>query len=324
MTIGEIIVRGNKTPNDFAAITTETQFLAIARKISSGKQIEELILMPRFIKAKKASTFELDKTKKWLTNAWNTELVLRANEIIIDEIDDPFLIQWAIPQAYYSIYCSLMALHNVLGFSQTSHTAVRKKYAEIIQENYIPESIGFYCTGYTETFDYFNIKNPAQSIKPTRIDDFRNEENLDSVICQLLRSTRKHYVEEHKEAAVLKRLGIVNKNSQQPKKKLTKVDWKLLESKCHPTTLLDFLYRKRIKANYNDIEVFSSERLNAKLFLNSLIVIVDKLNLIHEAYIYKSLRKEEYKSIKDKFVSGSKGYREHIENRYKTLSGIIC
>jgi hypothetical protein len=60
---------------------------------------------------------------------------------------------------------------------------------------------------------------------------------------------------------------------------------------------MDLLYRKRIKANYQDIDTFSSIHFKGHEVLSNLGIIVNRLNLINEAYIAKAIGIGKYQEM---------------------------
>ena len=309
---------------NFAAETTQNQLVALRMKLCHPGVIQELGQLSKFINVSKSKSLIPADLKKWIYNSWNTELILNSNKIIIDDSDHPFAIQWAIPQAYYSIFCSLLAMYKVLGFTEMSHAAVRKKVADLIKSNYFPPSISFYCTGYEKFCQFINIEKPVFSKKQSSVSfDLRDEQSVDKQICQFLKSTRKHQVDEIKNDKLLRKLKIVNKTNGLAKKSLNRVDWGIVAEKVHETTILDLLYRKRIKSNYGNIDLFTSEDLDGVVVLRALTRIVDKLCLINEAYVYRAIGKEEYLSLKNSFMPGNTSRKEKIEDRFKLIENII-
>jgi hypothetical protein len=63
------------------------------------------------------------------------------------------------------------------------------------------------------------------------------------------------------------------------------------------------MYRLRIKANYHDIETFINAEIDFESFHLCLSNIIDYLNYLHEAYIYKVIGNTEYEKILNGFPS---------------------
>jgi hypothetical protein len=81
------------------------------------------------------------------------------------------------------------------------------------------------------------------------------------------------------------------------------------------------LYRKRIKANYQDIETFSSIHFKGIEVLNNLCAIVNRLNLVNETYTAKAIGIEQYEEILQRHLM--KVTNSSVEERFKTIKSII-
>jgi hypothetical protein len=85
------------------------------------------------------------------------------------------------------------------------------------------------------------------------------------------------------------------------------------------TTILNLLYRLRIKANYHDVETFINAEIDFKTFHESLGGIIDYLNFTHEAYIVKVIGSKAYEEILNGFPNNMntetalKRYNERIK-----------
>lgn len=71
----------------------------------------------------------------------------------------------------------------------------------------------------------------------------------------------------------------------------------MVSDKLGSTNILSLLYRKRIKFNYDSIASVFSGALDASAIYDSLQFLVSKINLVHEAFIYKILGSPEYDRI---------------------------
>lgn len=122
-------------------------------------------------------------------------------------------------------------------------------------------------------------------------------------IASFLKSTRKKNAEskrdklkEKKDSKFLNAKGAFRLN-------FSKKHWDLIYQTIPETTILNIIYRLRIKANYHDIETFINADIDFKIFHKCLSTIISYLNYIHEAYICKVIGLTEYKRILDEFPS---------------------
>ena len=280
----------------FKAEMTHRQFLALSHKLTTA-DLENEILNHDFWanKLSPAKHLNLLEVEKWLNNAWNTENVLIGNHNIIDNTGQSFALQWAFPQAYYSTFGTLLAHFKALGYTETSHTAVLKKFGQLVGDNKLPESVCFYSGGGMRQVTFHNLTKSV-NVKPMEI-DLSNNETIDNHICQFLKATREIKLTD-------KALGLKFKNKNGTDcKKLSSVHWQKVSDSVGHTTIMDLLYRKRIKANYQDIDTFTYEGFKGKEVLTNLNNIVNRLNLINEVYIAKAIGLIEFSKMCSKHLN---------------------
>ncbi len=298
----------------FRAEMNNRQFLALFTKLKNA-DLENDILNNEYYKNKlsRAAKYNKSEVEMWLKNAWNTEKVLKENIIIIENTDQSFCMQWAFPQAYYSAFGVLLAKFKAIGHTETSHTSVLKKFGCLLEEGKLPETISFYCNGIEKEIKYYNICKP-KSIDSTMTLDINIDETIDNHICQFLGATRKLRLKEKATSMTFR------KKDGTRRKKLNKEHWEKVSKSIGNTTILDFLYRKRIKGNYQDIETYNSPNFNGKQVLNCLCYIIDRLNLVNEAYIYKAIGHDDFKDILDAHIKNVDNH--NVISRFETIKMI--
>lgn len=298
----------------FRAEMTYRQFASVANKMESADIENEILNLDYFLHdLKKAQNLDLNEVEKWLKNSWNSENVLHQNKIIIENTGQSFSMQWAFPQAYYSAFTSLLAHYKALGYTQESHTNVLKHFSTLVEQGKLPEGLSFFCNGFKNNLTYTNISKPTGL---NAIDfDLSRPETIDNQICQFLKSTR-----EIKLAEKAPDFKFKNKKGQN-RKAFTQSMWTKVSNSIGNTTIMDLLYRKRIKANYQDIETFSSNQFKGLEVLESLCTIIDRLNLVNECYIAKAIGIDKYKVMLDRHLS--KVSNEIVKKRFETIKVLI-
>ena len=267
------------------------QFCALRHYISKNDLVSEICKLGYFNNnIRKAKNFDSSELEKWVANSWNTEYILKENKAIV-EGSGGFALQWAFPQAYYSAFGSTLAMFKAIGYTESSHTRVIKKFGELVAENKYPISVSFYCTGIHKDPDYYNISKP-EKVDPFEL-DLENEDTVNNQICQFLKSTRKKLLEE--KAPDLK----FKTKDGKPKKSLSSPDWAKVSDRIGNTNLLSLLYRKRIKANYQNIDTFVNMGSKAEGLHTDLCEIVSRINLANELIIAKAIGVEEYGRLCD-------------------------
>lgn len=301
----------------FKAEMTHRQILALAHKLNNSDIENEIVNLAFFKKIVPAKTIDINEIEKWLNNAWNTENILCSNHTIIDNSGQGFALQWAFPQAYYSVFGTLLAHFNAVGYTEKSHTSVLKKFGQLTQENRLPESICFHTNGAKKNLTYHGIKKPENF---QTIDlDTKNPETIDNQICQFLKSTREMKLAE-RAPDIVKNLKLKTANGSY-KKNLSPSDWQKVSLSIGITSILDILYRKRIKANYHEVDVFTYEKLKGKDVLENLCSVVDRVNLVNETYIAKAIGYDKYKVIVNDHLKRTPNLA--LEKRYEAVLAII-
>ena len=155
----------------------------------------------------------------------------------------------------------------------------------------------------------FSISKPI-GIDPIAL-DLENINTVNNQICQFLKST--HELQLAEKAKQMK----FETSKGKRKKKLSKENWDIVANKIGRTNLYNLLYRKRIKANYQDIDIFTYKRLRGNDILNYLIEIVNVLNTINELIIAKALGTNSYKSLHQLAVKGIN--HDFVKNRFNLI-----
>jgi hypothetical protein len=192
-----------------------------------------------------------------------------------------------------------LAYFDISGFTNNkTHSTIIKKFGDELGDGHYPESIAFYASGGIERKRKF--KNCQKTTLPSSLhQDNSNPAVVDSHIASLLDTTRQYDLKDR-----LKGQRHKTKKGK-PKKNFTDEDYDKAASQEGHTSILSFLYRKRVKSNYHDIDSFLSSQLEADKIFASIISVVDCLHAVHEAYIIKAIGKKEYSTILDGIPSKS-------------------
>ena len=294
----------------FRAEMNKRQFKALGYRLVNSDIENEIINNPYYLRINRSANYSNVEVAQWLKNSWNTERVLFQNQDIVANTNQAFCMQWAFPQAYYAVFGNIIAMFKAIGYTETSHTAVLKKYALIMQENKLPESIGICCNGIDKHFDYHNIALP-ENVDGHMDLDLSDSDTIDHHICQFLRATRRNRLKEK-----APKMNFKTKAGKK-RKNLSRDNWEQVSNSIGPTSIVDFLYRKRIKGNYQDIETYNCPYFDGQSVLSDLITIVDRLNLTNETYLSKAIGFKNYKDIAENHID--KVQNEQLEQRIRTI-----
>ncbi|MBW3131177.1 hypothetical protein [Hymenobacter profundi] len=270
-------------------------FSALCFHIENDSQAKNLNTVRYFYEIKEGSCkCDYDTLRKLLYNCWSTEYALRltANQDNNDFLG--FAVQWALPQAYYSSYQSLNAFIQSTGATTSSHTGAIKKFAELVKNNKYPKTISFYCDGDYSDLKVVNI--PSKGVKSSSLSRIYTPEDAQGQIAMLLRGTRKELAEQLKKDRQCSSKPILTKDKKVAKAFSCK-QWAEIIKPSTMTTLFDFLYRLRLKANYSDVQMLIEAEIDFVEFHSCIHKIVSYINFIHEAYIAKSIGYKKFNEL---------------------------
>lgn len=267
-----------------AARITSDQVGAMATWLDYNKVLAETReFVGRISKPKKLSPEEFMQARLWLTNAWSTEYLLSniAKDLGADAL--AFSVHWAFPQAYYAVYAFRMAWSTAAGNLDRAHSTVIRRFGLDAVNGHVPESLAPCLTGIDSGYSYHLMDNVCFT-QDRRL----NRSDLDSVkgyIGSALRTTRNGSFEKWKADNV----GRFKTKKGVTRKSLSREHKLEGDSKIGPTSIMSYLYRKRIKANYDDVDVFHNDMINAPLLVHDLQMIVRSFSLVHEAMIARKV-----------------------------------
>lgn len=269
-----------------AARTTSNEFAALAIRLRPQVASAELKDLPQFTSLSQRVE-DPTKFRNQLVNGWNTERILGMTAEVLTQDALSSGLQWAFPMAYYATYSVTVAYFKAVGFTESSHTAVIRKFGSLVALGKYPSCMSFFADGprpcafcgvqYDPTF--------STLARPT------DPETADKIICSFLSGTRKLDLEEKK-----KDLKLLTKAGKR-KQAFDSEDWAKVSEKLGRTSLLSLLYRKRIKANYRDIDTFLSPQIDAVGIFRALQLTVNSINLVHEAFVARLVGRQKFEHL---------------------------
>ncbi len=264
----------------FAARMTNCQFGALANRLAPGRVASELESLLRARRPTKSHTYDKAVVAKWLKNGWSTEQLLRFNQVGLHGDALRHSLHWAFPQAYYSVFAVCLAYFKAVGYTEESHAGVVRKFGLEGKAKRYPPSIAALAHG-GKVVSFTNLSN---TVLPTSLSfDPQDAATIDGQIAQFLRSTREMDLKARKtDMRIRTKRGTI-------KKALSEADWTSVSDSLGYTSLLSLLYRKRIKANYRDIDTFLHEELEVAPLYEHLLRTVGAMNFTHEVLLAAAL-----------------------------------
>lgn len=246
---------------------------------------------------------DYEQVRRSLTAAWSTELLLATTaELMIEDELIRVSNNWAVIQAYYAVYHATQALHVARGCQRPeNHPATRNLYRAHWVNRRIdlpPWSLGVANRQVTNLPDGrvadLTVSNLVTVTPATQL----------SLICKALATTWDHAFEERcaaerKRKLAKRRKEVQAENERRAEKgrdplslpgqqRLSKNEKQKLVETTQPATLIDYLYRLRIKANYQDGEMFivgPTDDFTSRQVLDALRYLIAATLLIHEVNI---------------------------------------
>ncbi|WP_422005279.1 hypothetical protein [Roseivirga pacifica] len=276
-------------------------FFAINYHIQATNGLYELKKLKYYNEIKvKNDALDLTVCKKLLWNAWSTEEAFNLTSKV--ETDDfyKFALHWHFPQAYYSAYLAMTAFHETQGIANDNHEKSIKLFGNSVKDGHYPDSISFYANGLHEVFVYHGLELPKDFDKGFNgLSKIESLEEAQTQLAMFLKTTRVENAKNKRkrgEKELAKKKDFQNGKGQLVKA-FRKKHWDLLYRTIPETTLLNILYRLRLKANYKDIETFMHADFDFKSFHQCLGNIISYLNFVHEAYLHKAIGNGPYLGI---------------------------
>lgn len=279
----------------FKARMTEAQFRALALRLDAHRLIAEIPGSRFWAEARRGRTTEDAVVERWLKNAWNTEKLLRATSVIFERDELGSALQWSFPQAYYSAFAATLAYFQARSFTETTHRTVIAAFGGHVAAGRYPDAMSFAISGHGSGSSYYGIVKPG-GYHPIDFDP-DNEETVRHQICQFLKSTHEMALDERRHDMRKQFKTMTGKMRE----RLRDSDWSQVANTTGYTSLLGLLYRKRIKANYGDIDTFLGEDINAAGIHADLTTVVSRMNFVHEALIARALGLDVYESMVERF-----------------------
>lgn len=322
MDLPEILIeRSEKAKKAIPSKVFFNHFFAINYNIQADSERYKLKKIPYFNNLKLQNPNCKNETlRKLLWNSWSTEYAYNLSTQVNNDDYYKFALHWNFPQAYYSVYLAMTAFHETQGIANDQHEKSIKLFGNSVKDKHYPKAISFYSFGLHDEFKYKNLETFKGF--PKDYSGLKRIESLDEAqtqIASFLKSTRiknaEHKREKLKEANDKKFLN----GKGEFRKKFSKEHWDEIYKTIPVTTILNLMYRLRIKANYHDVETFIHAEIDFRTFHKSLGGIIDYLNFVHESYIVKVIGNEEYEKILFKFpnhlneTTAVKRYNEYIK-----------
>lgn len=279
------------------------------------------------------NAIDQDRVKKFLNAAWGTEALLLMGKRFVNEEELLRLSNnWSIIQTYYILYHCTQALHVAKGQKcLTNHSSIQKTFHNLWASRSIV--LGPWSLAYSEAGP-INVPDGVQLNDNVHNWNSCDGDNAWNIAIKALRTTRerefpkkekqKREDKRHKKKVEWKteedqRIASGKHFRQKPAfplPRLTKNEKTEVHAGLRPYTLIDYLYRLRIKTNYDDSSMFTDgpdDNDSSWQVRDHLCKIAGGSLLLHELSVMKLIGR-------DKFLGWAKKWES--ENLPDSAGGI--
>ncbi|MDC8971484.1 hypothetical protein [Mycobacterium marinum] len=316
-----------------------------------GKTLEKLAqsVVTAFPRTATPPPADREEMAKCLNRAWGTELLLNLGARFEEDELVRLSNSWGSVQTYYVGYAATQALIVAEGRARpTTHPKTQDQGGTLWvtrQASVAPFSFAAKAGSKTNPIAYAN--GPGRSIDMA-VHSWKacDANNCWDIAATALRTTREDAVKKRyqdlriKKARDIKkawedeeqtRLGQGKKARKRPDfpatSNLAPSEKAAAEAKVRPYTMLDYLFRLRIKANYEEARMFTeepdSESISSLVALD-MVRIASATMIAHEARIAQLLGKNAISDIADDWIkTNSPPARMGIRRRLPILRGVL-
>jgi hypothetical protein len=250
----------------------------------------------RRIKRRPLEPSSSDEVGRHLRMAWNRESRIRLVDADANAL--PQLLPGTATDSYYAIFHGAQAWIAASGQPQTrDHAQVLRVIGNAIVERHLfPPPWDLVCVGYP-TRDEAEFLGLPQAVIVGPLHNWQHprSEAFHDGLCMLLRTTRAKLFEQRK----------VERRKKHQKNRVPTADAHSIAQRIPPTTLFDFLWRLRIRTDYQDIDALipGTERPHhAVAFHQALVKIVEANLAVFESLIELSSGSETLSEAAKAFV----------------------
>lgn len=292
-----------------AQVAIRTYYVYIqAFRIKTGdldqlkKQQDDL---PAFKNLQVARTIRTDRVKESLYRGWLTLKALK----LLPVSDYPELATtanfWAPVQAYYAAHGLGMAVLIALGADPPqNHRAFRAAATNQIVNRLIPYPFSITCKGNPSekkglAVAFENCLVDVLKVRKTSSLENPLYSNQEALIAKALMTTRSRLLAEMFNAARGK-----NVKKGKRRRNLTSTEKTKIAGKLHPTSIFDFLYRIRVRSNYDDPEMYiygQGDEATAQSHYKNLVQLTSDLGVVLERIIERKIGAEELQKLRQEF-----------------------
>jgi hypothetical protein len=257
--------------------------------------------LPAFRRINRRSLSSEREFRRLLAISWASELQLRLAAVG----GDAFLRYsnaWAPVQAYYAVYMSVQAWLVTVGMSGLldDHTrTLRSTVSHLLRRRLLPHPWDVSCEGSPELRERVIKGLPSNADPDAHIELLANPTLADFYprFAKMLETTRDLRLKR------LRKEWLRRTN----RTRMLQAEKREMAAQLHPTTLFDYLWRLRIRANYGDVSAFLMSGVDDAAhtrFHEGLVTVAGATCLLVQSLVVAQVGTHAYSSAADEFTQG--------------------
>lgn len=260
--------------------------------------------------------------KRCLRIAWQTELAARVSDIYDDDMLRRVAAQTLPVQAYYAVFNAARATMTAIGMSCETHASVHNDF-ENQRAKRAYRSWAATMTGDPAKPALCTVA-PAGT-PPVGFNLMERSHPPEDYLGAALRMTRRWKFEDERE----RWLRNNKKADGQPRKQLPSAARSQIITKLRPTTMMDFVYELRCRANYEGVDEYGSDADDSDVgrFHRGLLHITDMGMLHYETMIVGCVGLKAYEAEVKQWASSvakvGKWSTDAVHRRLQAIQSVV-
>lgn len=240
-----------------------------------------------------------DLVRRYLAISWASETQLRIARATERELLR-YSNVWAPVHAYYAVYMALQAWFasmNLQGLVDDHSATLRTASRHVTERTLLPLPWNVGCRGtpHLGEVSFLGLPDGADPNKDIELLSNPSPDTFWPRYCKMLETTRTRRLDRHFDEW----------KRQNNRKQIRAAEKRSVESRVWATTIFDFLFRLRVRANYREVASFLMSAVGEDWqsdFLQSLIRVTDLTTLLLDSLVVQQIGPDLYRSALDEFL----------------------
>lgn len=278
----------------------------LAYRGAGGRHIvlaREQAALPRFLSIRRRDGVDEHAVRGALFAAWHTEAVLAMPSELSNATLVRFTNQWAPVQAYYAMQGLWRAWFIASqDRSPKTHRSTLEQVSEVVARGVLPWPWSATCSG-DPSFSRAQLHGFPEEVRtnPSALSGPPGDSSYSDWVAKVLRTTRRFFLggrETEWKSSNRTKEG-------NPYRRIPSQERQRIRTSMHPTTIIDLLYRMRLRSNYDDVDDFVLGQLtedDARTYFRSLVSATRRSMQVVEALVRATMPAGAYDRHANEFL----------------------